>query len=76
MYQSQKMIILNYLQNHKKIDSFTCYMELQIVDLQHAIYELRNEGYPIKDQWIRKTNKAGRKIKYKEYILEECKNGI
>lgn len=51
-------------------------MELQIVDLQHAIYELRNEGYPIKDQWIRKTNKAGRKIKYKEYILEECKNGI
>ena len=70
-YQSQKNQVLWYLQSHKKIDSFTCYMKLQIVDLQHAIYELRKDGYNIQDQWIKKTNKLGRKIQYKEYVLME-----
>ena len=45
-------------------------MKLQIVDLQHAIYELRKEGYLISDKWITKTNKHGKRIKYKEYRLE------
>jgi hypothetical protein len=46
-------------------------MKLQIVDLQHAIYELRKEGYLITDKWITKINKQGKKIKYKEYRLGE-----
>lgn len=46
-------------------------MQLQIVDLQHAIYELRKDGYNIQDSWIKKTNKLGRKIQYKEYVLME-----
>lgn len=70
MYQSQKLQILNYLEKHKTINSFKCFMELQIVDLQHAIYELRKEGYNISDKWITKTNKKGKSIKYKEYRLE------
>ena len=45
-------------------------MKLQIVDLQHAIYELRKENYKISDKWIVKTNKKGKRIKYKEYRLE------
>lgn len=70
MYQSQKLQILNYLEKHKTINSFKCFMKLQIVDLQHAIYELRKEGYNITDKWIVKTNKKGKSIKYKEYRLE------
>lgn len=70
MYQSQKQEVLRYLEKYKKIDSFTCYVKLQIVDLQHAIYELRKEGYNIKDSWIKKVNKYGKKIQYKEYVLE------
>ena len=46
-------------------------MELQIVDLQHAIYELRKEGYLIADHWITKTNKRGKRVKFKQYTLEE-----
>lgn len=71
MYESQKMAVLNYLENHKIINSFECFMKLQIVDLQHAIYELRKEGYLITDKWITKINKYGKKIKYKEYRLGE-----
>lgn len=70
MYQSQKDIVLDYLEKHYTIDSFKCYLHLQIVDLQHAIYELRKEGYKITDKWIKKTNSKGRKIQYKEYRLE------
>ena len=42
-------------------------LELDIMDLQHAIMLLRKEGYPISDKWI--TNPNTRK-KYKEYRLE------
>lgn len=69
-YQSQKLEVLDYLERNKKINSFECYMKLQIVDLQHAIYELRKEGYLIVDQWIKKTNSKGKKIQFKEYRLE------
>lgn len=70
MYQSQKEEVLAYLKEHYTINSFECYMKLQIVDLQHAIYELRKENYKISDKWILKTNRKGKRIKYKEYRLE------
>lgn len=64
---SQKEIVRNWLEKNKTINSFQCYMELQIVDLQHAIMLLRKEGYNITDKWIKnpKTKKH-----YKEYRLE------
>lgn len=71
MYTNQKNTVLAYLEKHYTIDSFTCYMQLQIVDLQHAIYELRKEGYKITDKWIKKVNRYGKKIQYKEYRLEK-----
>lgn len=71
MYQNQKNTVLAYLEEHNTINSFECYMKLQIVDLQHAIYELRKEGYRISDVWIKKMNRYGKMIQYKEYRLEK-----
>ena len=68
MYETQTNQVLEFLVKNKTINSFQCFMKLQIVDLQHAIYELRKEGYLISDKWITKNN--GNKIKYKEYKLE------
>lgn len=70
MYQSQKEQVRQYLEKNKTINSFECFMELQIVDLQKAIQLLRKEGYKITDTWIHKTNSKGKRIKYKEYRLE------
>ena len=70
MYETQTSQVLKFLERNKTINSFQCFMELQIVDLQHAIYELRKEGYLITDKWVLKTNKLGKRIKYKEYRLE------
>lgn len=67
---SQKEEILDYLTKYSTINSFECYIKLQIVDLQHSIYELRKEGYKITDKWIQKKNKKGRTIQFKEYRLE------
>jgi len=71
MYQTQTQTVLEYMQRHKTINSFECYLQLQIVDLQHAIYELRKEGYNIVDKWITKKNRLGKRVKFKEYRLEE-----
>lgn len=70
-YQTQTQQVLWYLERHKTINSFECYLQLQIVDLQHAIYELRKDGYNIVDKWIVKKNRLGKKVKFKEYRLEE-----
>lgn len=75
MYENQKNTVLAYLEEHCTINSFECFMKLQIVDLQHAIYELRKEGYIISDKWILKTNSQGKKIKFKQYRLENS-NGV
>ena len=70
MYQSQKNRVLGYLEENKTINTYECYTKLYIVDLQKAIQLLRKEGYTISDKWIKKTNPFGKKIKYKEYRLE------
>lgn len=67
---SQKEQVLNYLQKHKTITSYECFIKLNIVDLQKAIQLLRKEKYKITDKWISKINKQGKKVKYKEYRLE------
>lgn len=74
--KTQKMMILEYLEQNKTITTLESQLNLGILDPQHYIMELRKEGYKIIDKWVKTTNRYGRKIKYKEYILEECKNGI
>ena len=67
---SQKEQVLNYLQKHKTITSYECFIKLNIVDLQKAIQLLRNEEHNISDVWKTRTNKQGKTVKYKEYRLE------
>lgn len=66
-YKSQKLQVLEYLEKNEYINDYICFNELYITDLQHAIYELRKEGYLISDSWIYLQNKK----KYKNYRLGE-----
>ena len=54
-------------EKNEYINDYICFNELYITDLQHAIYELRKEGYLISDSWIYLPNKK----KYKNYRLGE-----
>lgn len=67
MYRSQKERVLDYLKQYGKITSLECYDKLRIVDLQHAIYELRKEEYNITDRWVKGNDT---RTQYKEYRLE------
>ena len=75
MNNTQKLMILKYLEDHETITTLESVYELGITDPQHYIMELRKEGYLITDQWISGTNRVGRKIKYKRYRLEK-ENGV
>lgn len=65
MKLSQKQKVLNYLINNKTITSLECVYKLSIVDLQHAIMELRRDGFNITDEWINNGD-----TRFKRYTLE------
>lgn len=65
MKKSQKERVLDYLINNKTITSLECVYKLSIVDLQHAIMELRRDGYNITDEWINNGD-----ARFKRYKLE------
>lgn len=65
MRKSQKERVLDYLINNKTITSLECVYKLSIVDLQHAIMELRRDGFNITDEWINNGD-----TRFKRYTLE------
>ena len=65
MKKSQKERVLDYLINNKTITSLECVYKLSIVDLQHAIMELRRDGFNITDEWINNGD-----ARFKRYKLE------
>lgn len=65
MKKSQKARVLDYLINNKTITSLECVYKLSIVDLQHAIMELRRDGFNITDEWINNGD-----ARFKRYKLE------
>lgn len=65
MKKSQKARVLDYLINNKTITSLECVYKLSIVDLQHAIMELRRDGFNITDEWINNGD-----TRFKRYTLE------
>lgn len=66
---TQKEIILRHLQDGNRISSAVCFREYGFTDLQSIIRTLKNEGYPIMDEWIFGVNRYNEPIKYKEYWL-------
>ena len=64
--RTQKEKVLQYLKDFKTITSLECVYRLNIVDLQHAIMELRKDGYNITDTWVHTETSM-----FKRYRLEE-----
>lgn len=65
MKKTQKEKVLDYLIINKTITSLECVYKLNIVDLQHAIMELRKDGINITDEWIDNGN-----TRFKRYKLD------
>lgn len=54
------------------INTFQAFMDLGCSRLSEYIRQLRLD-YNVKDEWINGTNRFGKKIKYKNYYIEEEK---
>lgn len=41
------------------------------ISLNSRISDLRKLGYPIKDEWMKKTNASGKELRFKAYYMDE-----
>lgn len=67
---SQKNDLWTALKNGRKITRAVAWYEFGISELPKRISELRQEGKPINDVWIKVTNRNGKKTRVKEYSAD------
>lgn len=68
--KSQTNIILDHLLNEGGITTMQSY-ELGITRLSARIYDLKQEGYNIEDEFITVKNRYGQKVSVKKYFIKE-----
>lgn len=68
--ESDKKKILNHLLAGLSLTKAEAYRLGYGISLNSRISELRQRGYPIKDQWITKTNADGKELRFKSYFFD------
>lgn len=63
-------MILDHLKLYKSITTWEAFEMYNITRLSDRIFTLRKE-YNITDEWVYKKNRYGKKIKFKNYKLED-----
>lgn len=72
MNLTQDEMVLKYLEENGSINTWQCYSELFITRLSAKIYNLRHyENVEIDEEWVHTTNRYGKKVKFKNYILRK-----
>lgn len=67
---TQKEEVLKHLQRYGKITDLEAYRNYAIRRLGARIWDLRNEGYPIKTENTHQKNRFGQMTVFATYILE------
>ena len=70
---SQVMVILNHLEEHKEINPLEAFSKYGVYRLGAVIGLLRDEGYDISTELFCYTKPSGSKGRYAIYRLEEDK---
>ena len=60
-----------YLETHKNITPKEAMQELGIYRLGARIYDLKQQGAPIRSGWLETVNRYGEKTRVKQYWMEE-----
>lgn len=67
---SQCDLILKYMQTHKRgITGKEAYKIAHSMNLAQRIYDLRQRGYKIVDEWVQVKGEDGKKYRVKRYRL-------
>lgn len=67
---TQQWCVLKWFKEHKYISALEGFNELLIIDLAGCIRCLKEKGYDIGSVWVYKTNRYGKRIKYKKYFMK------
>lgn len=70
---TQETRVLNYMIDNGSITSWEAIKEFGITRLSAKIFNLRNEGYVIENEWEHTINRYGDKVKYVRYTLNKEK---
>ena len=69
---TQTEMVLKYLEEYGSITTWESYSKLFITRLSAKIYDLKHlYGCKFDEEWITKTNRYGRKVTFKKYILKK-----
>lgn len=63
--------LLKHLMTGKKIDAIKAWDMLGIYRLSARIWDLREMGHEIDDDFVHGKNKFGESVKWKEYYMEK-----
>lgn len=69
MIQEQR--VLEYMKKHDGITDLEATFHLGVRRLSAKIYNLKKQGYVIKDEWKKGINRYGEKTRFKVYMLSE-----
>ena len=67
--ESQKNQILRHMELKGRISQWIAVQEYHILRLGARIWDLRRDGYDIRDEMIYKTDEHGEQVHWKEYWL-------
>ena len=67
---NQCEMIIKYLNDFGSITTFESYSELGITRLPSRIWDLKQQGYEFKEEWISRKNRYGKQISFKKYELK------
>lgn len=67
----QKNRIIGYIEEYGSITVKEAQEHLGIGDPRKRISELRENGYPISDEWENGINRFGEHCRYKRYYMKE-----
>ena len=69
MSVSQREMILNHLKKKKSITSWEAFEDFGATRLSAIIFDLRSDGFDIRDVWEEVVNRYGETVRYKRYFL-------
>lgn len=72
---NNKTIVLNHLRTHGSITPLEAVTQYGIMRLGARVYDLRDDGIPIKTTMETSLNRYGIPVRYARYSLEEKKHG-
>lgn len=72
----QQGLVLKHLQDKKYITSWEAIQKYGITRLSAVIFNLRESGWNIQDEWVEEYNRYGQKTRFKKYFLIQEKETL